>query len=158
VQKRRNEIAITHLVTAAENHLSSLHQTATFFTFALPSARHTDARQLTLKLDTSALSSTAVTMLARRACARALNGLPTSQVLGPHSRSFTAATATQGPRAPSLADITPDSAASFNKKQQEFRDGLVAAQKQREQQDSAYLSRPVHVDADLANAHCRRSP
>jgi hypothetical protein len=132
-------------VTATEHHLSSLHQTATFILFALPSARHTDARQLTLKLDTSTLSRSIVTMLARRACARALNGLPASQAFGSHSRSFTAATATQGPRAPSLADITPDSAASFNKKQQEFRDGLVAAQKQREQQDSACLSRRVHA-------------
>jgi hypothetical protein len=47
------------------------------------------------------------------------------------------AAAAQGPsRAPTIADITPNSAASFNRRQQEFRDSLVAAQRQKEQQDS----------------------
>jgi hypothetical protein len=78
-------------------------------------------------------------MLARRACAQVLNGLPASQVLAGRSRSFAAAAAAQHPaRAPALADITPDSAASFNKKQQEFRDSLIAEQKQKEQQESAF--------------------
>jgi hypothetical protein len=80
-------------------------------------------------------------MLARRACARTLNGVSAAQAVATRSRSFSAATSVQGPRAPSLADITPDSAASFNRKQQEFREGLVAAQKQREQQESAYMAR-----------------
>jgi hypothetical protein len=76
-------------------------------------------------------------MLARRACAHALNSLPASSALAARSRSFTAATATQSrSRTPALADITPSSAASFNKKQQEFREGLAAEQKQREQQES----------------------
>jgi hypothetical protein len=76
-------------------------------------------------------------MLARRACAHALNSLPASSALAARSRSFTAATATQSrSRTPALADITPSSAASFNMKQQEFREGLAAEQKQREQQES----------------------
>jgi hypothetical protein len=76
-------------------------------------------------------------MLARRTCARALNGLSTPQAIATRSQPFSAAASLQGSRAPSLADITPDSAASFSKKQQEFRDGLITAQKQREQQESA---------------------
>jgi hypothetical protein len=89
-------------------------------------------------------------MLARRACAHALNGLPVSSSLLGRSRAFTATTATPGPaRAPTLADITPDGAASFTKKQQEFREGLVAAQKQKEQQESAYQCTP---GTELANA------
>ena len=95
-------------------------------------------------------------MLARRACAQALNGLPASQVLVGRSRSFAAATAAQSPaQAPALADITPDSARSFNKKQQDFRDGLVAAQKQREQQESASHSTQC---LELANIVSRRGP
>lgn len=79
-------------------------------------------------------------MLARRACARTLHSLSAPQASAPHARYFSAVAAAQGPRAPSLGDITPDSAASFSKKQQEFREGLVAAQKQREQQESTYPS------------------
>jgi cell pole-organizing protein PopZ len=76
-------------------------------------------------------------MLARRACTHVLNSLPASQVIAVRSRSFTVAAATQSPaRAPTLADITPNTAADFNRKQQEFRDSLVAAQKQKEQQES----------------------
>jgi len=81
-------------------------------------------------------------MLARRACARALHGLSAPQASAPHARYISAVAAAYGPRAPSLGDITPDSAASFSKKQQEFREGLVAAQKQREQQESTYLGSP----------------
>jgi cell pole-organizing protein PopZ len=95
--------------------------------------------QLTLKLEYTVISTT-FSMLARRACAHALNCVPASSALAARSRSFTAATATQSQnKAPSLADITPDSAATFNKKQQEFRDGIAAAQKQREQQESALV-------------------
>ncbi|KAF2820007.1 NIPSNAP-domain-containing protein [Ophiobolus disseminans] len=75
-------------------------------------------------------------MLTRRAFAQAFAGLSSSQGVAGRSRCFAAAAVAQGPaRAPALADITPDSAASFTKKQQEFRDGLVAAQKQKEQQE-----------------------
>jgi hypothetical protein len=99
---------------------------------------------LTPKLEYTAITTT-FSMLARRACAHALNSLPVSSALAIRSRSFTAAAQSQF-RAPALADITPDSAASFNKKQQEFREGLAAAQKQREQQESASIqSRIAHV-------------
>ena len=40
------------------------------------------------------------------------------------------------PRAPGLGDITPDGAEAFNVKQKEFRDGLEAAKKRKEQADS----------------------
>jgi hypothetical protein len=76
-------------------------------------------------------------MLARRAYSHALHSFPTSYALAIRSRSFSVAAAAQGPsRAPTIADITPNSAASFNRRQQEFRDSLVAAQRQKEQQDS----------------------
>jgi hypothetical protein len=39
-------------------------------------------------------------------------------------------------RAPSIRDITPDSAAEFNARQKEFRENLEAARKKREQQES----------------------
>ncbi|EEH23489.1 hypothetical protein PABG_05700 [Paracoccidioides brasiliensis Pb03] len=39
-------------------------------------------------------------------------------------------------RAPSIRDITPDAAASFNARQKEFRDNLEAARKKKEQQES----------------------
>ncbi|KAH8691004.1 hypothetical protein GQ44DRAFT_667283 [Phaeosphaeriaceae sp. PMI808] len=75
-------------------------------------------------------------MLAHRAWSRPLSNLPASHAFAVRSRSFAAASIAQSPiRAPALADIAPDSAASFNKKQKEFREGLIAAQKQREQQE-----------------------
>ena len=80
-------------------------------------------------------------MLAQRACSSARGILSASRSIPVGSRSFAAGASIQSSgRAPALADITPDAAASFNKKQKEFRDGLVAAQKQKEQQESAYSS------------------
>lgn len=43
------------------------------------------------------------------------------------------------PRAPSLADITPDGVASFDAKQKEFRTKTAAAQRAREEQESQSL-------------------
>lgn len=81
-------------------------------------------------------------MLARRAYSSVRCVMPASHLITTGSRCFAAGVVTQSSnRAPALADITPNAAASFNKKQKEFRDGLVAAQKQREQQESASLSR-----------------
>lgn len=78
-------------------------------------------------------------MLARRVCANVRNTFPAQHPTIAPSRSFAAATAILGPaRSPALADITPDSARSFSEKQKEFREGLVTAQKQKEQQESAY--------------------
>ncbi|KAF1913574.1 hypothetical protein BDU57DRAFT_589221 [Ampelomyces quisqualis] len=75
-------------------------------------------------------------MLARNTCARVLNSLPASQAFAVRSRSFAAGAAVQSSaRTPALGDITPNGAASFNKKQQEFRESLIAAQKQKEQQE-----------------------
>ena len=80
-------------------------------------------------------------MFARRTCASVRGILPGPLSTAARSRSFAASAVNQSStRAPALADITPDAAASFNKKQTEFRDGLVAAQKQKEQQESASLS------------------
>ena len=80
-------------------------------------------------------------MLARRTCNSIRSVVSAPRSTAASSRSFAVGAATQSSaRAPALADITPDIAASFNKKQKEFRDGLVAAQKQKEQQESASLS------------------
>lgn len=77
-------------------------------------------------------------MLTRRAGASVRGILAPQPAITVRSRAFCAAAATRSPvRAPALADITPDSAASFNEKQKNFRDGLVAAQKQKEQEESA---------------------
>jgi len=80
------------------------------------------------------------TMLAQRACSNVRSILSATRAVPPVTRAFSAGTLLQGSaRAPALGDITPDAATSFNKKQKEFRDGLVAAQKQKEQQESASL-------------------
>jgi hypothetical protein len=94
-----------------------------------------------------------VTMVARRAFAQARSNASVPRVLTLHSRSFAAVAAAQNPaRAPALADITPDGAASFNKKQLEFREGLVAAQKKREQQESAFASQGSALRVSLSHA------
>ena len=50
--------------------------------------------------------------------------------------SRTISTTAAWKRAPSIGDITPDGAPKFDKRQKEFRDGLRAAQKAKEKQDS----------------------
>jgi hypothetical protein len=84
-------------------------------------------------------------MFAQRASSNVRRILSAPRSIPVGSRSFVAGASLQSSsRAPALADITPDAAANFNKRQKEFRDGLVAAQKQKEQQEST--SRPrVHV-------------
>lgn len=80
-------------------------------------------------------------MLTRRVCASVRGILSPPCATAVRSQAFSAGAPTQSPaRAPTLADITPDSAASFNEKQKSFRDGLVAAQKRKEQEES-----PLHV-------------
>jgi hypothetical protein len=77
-------------------------------------------------------------MLARSACASVRAILSPQSATAVRSRAFAVGAASQSPaRAPALADITPDSAASFIEKQKDFRDGLVAAQKRKEQEESA---------------------
>lgn len=76
-------------------------------------------------------------MLTRRVCTSVRAALPAPHTTAPSSRSFAALAAAQGPaKAPSLADITPDGASKFNERQNEFRQGLISAQKQKEQQAS----------------------
>jgi hypothetical protein len=55
---------------------------------------------------------------------------PVSSLVRPFSSSTTVY------RAPSIRDITPDSAAEFNARQKEFRENLEAARKKRDQQES----------------------
>jgi hypothetical protein len=137
VCERRNHTAAAFRSSTAEHHGLVL-QNLLLRAISLRSQCLPSVTQLAPKLEYTAIVTT-FSMLARRACAHALNSLPASSALAARSRSFTAATATQSrSRAPALADITPDSAATFNKKQQEFREGLAAAQKQREQQESAF--------------------
>lgn len=90
-------------------------------------------------------------MFTRRACASVRSALPAQHPTAIHSRSFAAGAALH--RVPALADITPDSAATFTRKQKEFREGLIAAQKKKEQDEST--SKPLHphwLDTMLANA------
>lgn len=76
-------------------------------------------------------------MLTRRVCASVRSAVPAPHASPAASRSFAALAAAQSPaRAPALADITPDGAARFNERKNDFREGLVAAQKQKEQQES----------------------
>lgn len=75
-------------------------------------------------------------MLTRRACAGVRGVLPAQAASAARPRAFSISAAPQGSaRAPVLADLTPDGAASFNEKSRQFRQGLVAAQKQREQEE-----------------------
>lgn len=76
-------------------------------------------------------------MLARRACASVRSLVPAVQPTTPvNSRSFAAfAAAQRQSRTPALADITPDGASKFNERQTEFREGLIAAQQKREQEE-----------------------
>lgn len=86
-------------------------------------------------------------MLTRRALTGVRGRASAAQPIAPSSRPFTALAAAQSPaRAPALADITPDAASKFNERQKEFREGLVNAQKKKEQQESQSSS-PGHLSA-----------
>jgi len=78
-------------------------------------------------------------MLTRRVCAGGLRSLKSAQCVPSATvRSFAASPSAQKSfRAAALGDITLDSAKSFHEKQKEFRDGLVAAQQRKEQEESA---------------------
>lgn len=82
-------------------------------------------------------------MLTRRFAPRVRSLAPVSQASPVTSRPFTVLPAAQSPaRAPALADITPDAAPKFDARQREFREGLIAAQKRKEQQESQSYSSP----------------
>jgi len=75
-------------------------------------------------------------MLVRRVYPHVRSFLPSANANVGRSRAFSAVAAAQGPvRAPAMADIRPTDAATFNEKQKKFREGLIAEQKQREQQE-----------------------
>ncbi|KAF2202181.1 NIPSNAP-domain-containing protein [Delitschia confertaspora ATCC 74209] len=76
-------------------------------------------------------------MLTRRVCSSVRSAVTAPHPSSPvSSRSFAALAAAQSPaRAPALADITPDGASKFNARQKEFREGLIAAQEQKRQQE-----------------------
>ncbi|KAF2655059.1 NIPSNAP-domain-containing protein [Lophiostoma macrostomum CBS 122681] len=82
-------------------------------------------------------------MLCRRVCASVRNAaVPAAPSAVANSRSFAALAAAQSSaRAPALADISPDTASKFNERQKEFRDGLVSAQKKKEQQEKEARAR-----------------
>jgi hypothetical protein len=61
-------------------------------------------------------------------------------------------TSTARYRAPSIRDITPESATQFNARQKEFRDNLEAARKAKEQQESQ------SVDASVSSTTSRSPP
>ena len=56
----------------------------------------------------------------------------------------TLSTTTPQQRSPSLADITPNGAPKFDARQKEFREGLRAAQKEKEKQDSQSVANSKH--------------
>lgn len=76
-------------------------------------------------------------MFARRACLSARSAIASTPAPQAASRPFTALAASQSKiRTPALADITPDSAAKFNERQKEYREGLAAAQKKKDDEES----------------------
>ena len=76
-------------------------------------------------------------MLARQVARAAAGATPRSSL-----RAFSS-TATQC-RAPTIADVTPNSVETFNTKQRQFREQLIAAQQQREE-------RKLHVASNLSD-------
>jgi hypothetical protein len=84
-------------------------------------------------------------MLARRVLALST----TSQVS--LARAFSTSLVREAPRSPAMSDITPDSAEIFNQKQKEFRDGLEAARKRKEQADSQSLAASVSESSPSAS-------
>lgn len=67
------------------------------------------------------------------------------------TRALSTTTAQQ--RSPSLADITPDGAPEFDARQRDFREGLRAAQKAKEKQDSQSVAANKHpASSSLSSA------
>jgi hypothetical protein len=76
-------------------------------------------------------------MLARRVGAGLRSALPAQHTAAAvNSRSFTAYAAAQRQKAPALADVKHDGTAEFNARQKEYREGLITAQKEKEQRES----------------------
>ncbi|KIW67480.1 hypothetical protein PV04_06726 [Phialophora macrospora] len=91
------------------------------------------------------------TMLARRL----LPHSPSSQTS--LLRAFTSSALFRDPRrSPAMSDITPDSAEIFNQKQKEFRDGLEAARKRKEQADSQSLATSTSKSSPSASIAASR--
>jgi hypothetical protein len=76
-------------------------------------------------------------MLARRICASVRSAIPASPTAAANVRAFCVLAAARGPvRAPALADITPNGAAKFVQRQKAHREGVIAAQQKKEQEES----------------------
>jgi hypothetical protein len=76
------------------------------------------------------------TMLARRVCAnvRSVNAVSSTAA---NTRVFSVIAAARSPaRAPALADITPNGATKFIERQKQHREGVIAAQQKKEQEES----------------------
>ncbi|KAI9927950.1 hypothetical protein ASPWEDRAFT_173599 [Aspergillus wentii DTO 134E9] len=71
---------------------------------------------------------------------------PVSSLVRPFSSSTTLC------RAPSIRDITPDSAAEFNARQKEFRENLEVARKKKEQQESQSVDASASASASSSPA------
>ncbi|EMR70729.1 hypothetical protein MGN70_012742 [Eutypa lata] len=79
-------------------------------------------------------------MLARQVARAAAGATPRSSL-----RAFSS-TATQC-RAPTIADVTPNSVETFNTKQRQFREQLIAAQQQREEQQRAEAAKKASTSS-----------
>ena len=73
-------------------------------------------------------------------------------IVSSSSTTRTLSTATTYQRAPSLADITPDGASKFDARQKEFREGLKAAQREKERQDSQFVAASNSSASDSGSA------
>jgi len=60
-------------------------------------------------------------------------------------------------RTPSLADVTPNGAAAFDVRQKEFREGLKAAQRKKQQQESQFLTASASSSSPSASASASTS-
>jgi hypothetical protein len=93
----------------------------------------------------------AAKMLARRLPILSSSQAPTL------ARAFTTTSLLRDPhRSPAMSDITPEGAEAFNQRQKEFRDGLEAARKRKEQADSQSLtasSPSTSTSASVAASH-----
>lgn len=83
---------------------------------------------------------------------RLLRSGTSSSFLRPFSTSCTRL------RAPSIRDITPDNASSFNTRQKEFRDNLEAARKRKAEQDSQSLDASAPVSPSSSSSSAQTPP
>lgn len=90
---------------------------------------------ISVQLQTLSPKSLPFTMLMRRAASR-LHTLPSTCSIITRSYSLTSTPQSRF-RAPALADITPETAASFDARQREFRERLAAEHNERKRKEQA---------------------